>query len=70
MKEELNSSGISMKHTQRFNKKGQTRNKAKKQVKHSNELPKEWHQNGLKTTKNKPEIGTEFEFLANASPKT
>jgi len=43
MKEELNSSGISMKHTQRFNKKGQTRNKAKKQVKHSNELPKEWH---------------------------
>jgi len=29
-----------MKHTQRFNKKKQTRNKAKKQVKHSNELPK------------------------------
>jgi len=43
MKEELNSSGIYMKHTQIFNKERQTRNKAKKQVKHSNELPKEWH---------------------------
>ena len=42
MKEELNSSGIQLKHTQRFNKERQTRNKAKKQVKHSNELPKEW----------------------------
>jgi len=32
-----------MKHTQTFNKESQTRNKAKKQVKHSNELPKEWN---------------------------
>ena len=70
MKEKLNSSGIQIKHTQRFNKERQTRNKAKKQVKHSNELPKEWHQNGLKTTKNKLEICTEFEFSATASPKT
>jgi len=32
-----------MKHTQTFNKERQTRNKVKKQVKQSNELPKEWH---------------------------
>jgi len=30
-----------MKHTQKFNKERQTRNKAEKQDKHSNELPKE-----------------------------
>ena len=70
MKEELNSSGIQMKHTQTFNKERQTRNKVKKQVKQSNELPKEWHQNGLKTTKNKLEICTEFEFSATTGPKT
>ena len=41
MKEELNSNGIQPKHTQGFNKERQTRNKVKKQDKHSNELPKE-----------------------------